>query len=121
MIAPKLKDGWKNDPQRRQFETWWRPENTMMAMIGDRQIGWIAFQEKGDQIDIEHGCLLPEFQQQGLGAQVLQQLLDGWKRKAKSIELSVLKDSPHRKFFEDFGFQQFGEDQLSLRMRRKHN
>jgi ribosomal protein S18 acetylase RimI-like enzyme len=119
-IAPKLKQGWKDDEQKRQFETWWRVENTMIGTLGDKKIAWVSFHEKGDHVDIEHGCVLPEFQRKGIFPQILQQLLDSWKGKVKSVELSVLKESPHRKLFEGFGFQPCGEDQLTVRMKRKH-
>jgi GNAT superfamily N-acetyltransferase len=119
-IEPKLKHGWKDDEQKRQFETWWRVENTMIGTFGDKKIGWVSFHEKGDYVDLEHMCLLPEYQQQGKGTQILEQLLDSWKPKAKFVELSVLKEGPYRKLFEDFGFQPSGEDQLTMRMKRKH-
>jgi predicted N-acetyltransferase YhbS len=116
-IEPKLKHGWKDDEQKRQFESWWRLENTMVSTIGDKKIGWVSFHEHGNHVDFEHGCVLPEFQQKGLGSQIIQQLLDGWK--GKSVELSVLKESPHQKLFENFGFQVSGDEQLTTRMRRK--
>jgi len=121
LLEPKLKHGWKEEEEKRRFETWWDYNNTMIAMLDDKPIGWISFQEKIEHVDLEHVCIAPRLQSQGYGKQMLNQLLDSWRDKVKSIETSVLNESPYRKMFENLGFTEIRQEQITIRMRRTHS
>ncbi|BAJ02836.1 GNAT family N-acetyltransferase [Shewanella violacea] len=56
----------------------------------------------------------PDFQGQGLGKKVMQQVLT--KAKNKAVELTVLKDNPALKLYQRLGFIITGEDEFEYHM-----
>jgi ribosomal protein S18 acetylase RimI-like enzyme len=117
-MAAHLKHEWTDDEQKRRFATIWKPENAMIGSVGDVKVGWFAHVENKDEIILEHGYVLPEYQRRGFGSKVLTQLLEGFKGKGKPITLEVLKNSPYRGFFERFGFQAAGEKDITVLMKQ---
>src|SRR5580704_9516131 len=75
LITPHLRRKWADDEEKRRFATVWRTEKSSIIMLGDKQIGWLAFDESGDEIVIENGYIVPEFQRRGVGSKVVRELL----------------------------------------------
>lgn len=117
-ITPHLRRKWVDDEEKRRFATVWRTEKSSIILLGDKQIGWLAFDETADEIVIENGYIVPEFQRRGIGSKVFAELLEGWNSKRKPVSLSILKNAPHRPFFERLGFQATGEKDITVSFKR---
>lgn len=117
-ITPHLRREWVDDEEKRRFATLWRTEKSSIILLGDKQIGWIAFEEAADEIVIENGYIVPEFQRRGIGSKIFGQLLESWNSKRKPVSLSILKNAPHRPFFERLGFKASGEEDITVSLRR---
>jgi hypothetical protein len=109
---------WNDPDEKRRFSKIWRPEKTSIIILGDKNIGWLAFDETGDEVAVENGYIAPEFQRRGIGSSILGGLLEGWKAKRKSVSLSMLKKSPHRPFFERLGFKESGQKDITISFHR---
>jgi GNAT superfamily N-acetyltransferase len=67
--------------------------------------GVIAAGEYGEHIQLEKLYLLPQFQGQGIGSQVMQQLLQAATQQHKAVRLRVLAvNSAARRFYARHGF-----------------
>jgi ribosomal protein S18 acetylase RimI-like enzyme len=65
--------------------------------------------------------LCPAFQGQGLGAELLKQLVSEAQAANAQLRLSVLKENPARRLYERFGFEVVSEKADSLEMQRAPN
>jgi ribosomal protein S18 acetylase RimI-like enzyme len=117
-ITPYLRRKWDDDEEKRRFATLWRTEKSSIILLKDKQIGWLAFDETANEIVIENAYIVPEFQRRGIGSKVFGELLERWGPKRKPVSLSVLKNAPHRPFFERLGFQASGENDMTVSFNR---
>jgi|TARA_R110002073_G_scaffold86418_9_gene205316 ribosomal protein S18 acetylase RimI-like enzyme len=74
-------------------------------------VGMIKYQVLEDKIDIMQVQISPEFQGQGIGKTILQQLLSDAERDGKKVMLSVLKQNPAQNLYHKLGFKTVGEDE----------
>ena len=58
-----------------------------------------------------------EYQNQGIGTQILRDLISEARRKSKSVSLGVLKNNPARRLYERTGFKVMGENEYKYFMR----
>jgi len=117
-ITPYLHREWADDDEKRRFATIWRTDKSSIILFGDKQIGWLAFDETADEIVIENGYIVPEFQRRGIGSKIFGELLESWSTKRKPVSLSILKNAPHRLFFERLGFRATGEKDVTVSFKR---
>jgi ribosomal protein S18 acetylase RimI-like enzyme len=80
-------------------------------------VGMVKYQELADRFNIMQLQIFPVFQNQGIGHQVLKQLIQT--RQTKSIELTVLKDNPAKQLYQRLGFTTTGEDEYEFFMQLK--
>ena len=79
------------------------------------RIGMLKYQELDDKFEIMQIQISPEFQGQGFGRKIVQQVLE--LSKAKNVELTVLKENPALMLYKRLGFEIIGEDQYEFHMR----
>ncbi|QDO84818.1 GNAT family N-acetyltransferase [Shewanella psychropiezotolerans] len=77
-------------------------------------IGTLKYQEDDCRVEIMQIQIHPDFQGQGLGKKVMQQVLV--KARNKTVELTVLKDNPALKLYQRLGFTITGEDEYEYHM-----
>lgn len=119
IITARFNRGWSHDHERARFSTWWTPENTSIIRHGDEEVGWFHLEEGADELTLLNFCIASKFRGRGIGEKSITALLESWKPKGKPILHTVLKDSPHRGFFERFGFQVVNDDDIVHSMRRE--
>lgn len=61
-------------------------------------------------------ALLPEYRGKGVGAALMERLLEEAALRYEAVSLSVSKGNPARKLYERLGFEQVGEDDASAVM-----
>lgn len=116
-ITPHLRRKWVDDEEKQRFAKIWRVEKSSIIMLGDKRIGWLAFDEAGDEIVVENGYIVPDYQRRGIGSGILSELVKSWTAKRKTVSLSILKNAPHLPFFERLGFKAAGDKDITVTLK----
>ena len=83
----------------------------------ENKIGTLKYQEQNESLEIMQLQISPEYQGQGLGKKILQQILQ--QAKNKTVELTVLKENPALNLYKRLGFAITGEDEYEFHMQAK--
>jgi GNAT superfamily N-acetyltransferase len=114
-LRPDLERLGRWDPVRvrRRFLDGWAPERTSVIRVGGRDVGLIARRDEPDARWIEHFYLDPAVQGEGIGGEVLRDLMsrhdDG-----RPFRLDVLQGSAARRLYERAGFRVEREDAVDV-------
>lgn len=96
-----------------------RQANHEIALVKQRPIGYLSYQNKAELLLLNKLHLHPEHQRQGYGAQIVSRLVRLASSSHKPIELSVLTTNPRAcKFYERHGFVIVQGTAEKIRMRR---
>jgi ribosomal protein S18 acetylase RimI-like enzyme len=98
----------------RDFEAL-RPE---VVVYKGRDIGTIEISRHSDHIHLGEFYLLPDFQRQGLGTQLLQQVVDEAQSSLLPVRLEVLKINPVQSLYRRHGFVVTGQRDHHFLMER---
>ena len=90
-------------------------ENSFVVLCQEHQVGLVKYEENEAMLEVLQIQILPEFQNKGIGKQVLQYLFE----KEKIIQLKVLKDNPAKNLYARLGFITVGEDEHEYHMEKK--
>src|SRR5262249_16528242 len=91
---------WNEDHQRSGFARQWRPADTYVITLGNRDVGWLQYKESPSEVFLQQFFVSPRFQRQGVGTATLRRLLAAWRDAGKSVGLTVLKNNPARRLYE---------------------
>jgi len=83
-------------------------ECSHIVFFGKEKIGTVKYKGCDQKVIILQIQIHPDFQNQGLGSKIINELAK--KFKPKAIELTVLKDNPAIKLYTKLGFMIFDED-----------
>ncbi len=92
------------DRARARFAAGFAPTDMKLIQIQDRFAGCVSLGAGTGGLELAHFYLHPDFQGRGLGSAVLEMLLTGTGAACVTVRLSVLKQSPARRFYERHGF-----------------
>lgn len=101
--------GWDDVFQENYFASRFNPENTSVLVVEGRDVGQLTLEEKDNSIVLSQICVLPRYQGQGLGTEVIQGVLAKAEIRNCPVRLRVLKVNPARRLYERLGFVVFGE------------
>ena len=85
------------------------PESTHFIMVDDQPAGFYAVRQGDKGMDLEHLYILPDFQNRGIGGQVLKHILAEADRTGASVHVGALKESDSNRFYCRHGFVPDGE------------
>ena len=80
------------------------------------RILWI--EDEADRVYIDYVAILPRFRNQGIGAQVVQEVIAAAAAKGQPVALQVLRGNPARRLYERLGFVVTEETAEHFRMAR---
>ena len=109
--------GWDQPTEERRFAQFFKTEETKIIVVDGRDVGWIAEQLDGINVNIGSLYVIPEMQRCGVGTSVLQLLMAHARRQSKGITLAVVKINPALRFYERNGFRITHEDELKFYLR----
>ncbi|WP_114947497.1 GNAT family N-acetyltransferase [Microvirga calopogonii] len=109
---------WVDPDQEALFASLWRPNDTMIITLDDRDTGWVEFRQVEGELFLKQLYISPAYQRRGIGSRVMRLLLEERCRMAKSMALFVLKNNPALRFYTRHGFQIVRETHTTLVMRR---
>lgn len=113
--------GWKEDDQKERLreDLEQHLNHKMIIVYEDRDIGVLAkhMTETGEMF-INEISLLKEYQHQGIGTDILKQLLEENQKKGIRTILQVFKENPAKHLYEKLGFTIYGETKTHYQMER---
>ncbi|MDH3890643.1 MAG: GNAT family N-acetyltransferase [candidate division Zixibacteria bacterium] len=96
--------GWDEDFQRQQFSRRWASGLQKIITLGEQDIGALSVDRRPDCIKFNSIYIRPEFQNQGIGTHLVQELIREAAAAQKPIRLRVLKVNPVISLYLRLGF-----------------
>ena len=97
---------WDEAMQDKFFDAAWNADPHEILMSDESDCGYCAIERHPDHIFLHELVVSDEFQGQGIGSKVLQELIDEAKAKEIPIKLQVLKENEGaRRLYLKFGFK----------------
>lgn len=108
--------GWDELMQSHSFADNLPAKTFAIASVSDIDVGALNLREKSDHLWLEMVLVLPEYQGNGYGRQLLEHAQKLARNSNKPLRLSVLKLNPAQQFYQKMGFEQSSADQWSVKM-----
>lgn len=110
---------WNNEVQKEMFDKFIKEssDNIFLIKIKNKKVGFINGQIGDDCYNQGNICILPKFQNQGIGTKILKSIIES--HKTMDIKLKVFKNNPARNLYERLGFQIDGETNSHYLMTKK--
>ena len=109
---------WDDIAQRARFDAVTQVEHHTMLELDGRPIGFTCITRPPGEIYLNRIMILPEFQNRGLGSQVLRKVIEQGDRDGLPIRLRVMKVNPARRLYERNGFVLTDESNTHYMMER---
>lgn len=113
---------WDEQVQRDLFDKFINnvSNDVWIIQLNGKNIGFYNGQELEDgSYEIENICIIPEYQDKGIGTQVLKDILE--LHKEQDIHLQYFKSNPVKKLYEKLGFILNGETEYHYQMIKESN
>ena len=92
-------------------------DKSFLIMQSDKKVGMLKLAEEEDSLEITQLEVLPEFQGEGIGKQLIEQTIDKATSQNKKLNLKVLKRNPAKFLYLRSGFKIIDQDNLEFHMR----
>jgi predicted GNAT family N-acyltransferase len=109
--------GWDDEEQQAYLRERFDPARERMILLDGNEIGVIATEERETEIFLSKLYILPQYQRQGIGSQLIRRLLDTAWALDLPVTLRVMKTNPARRLYERLGFVETGETDVQYLMR----
>jgi ribosomal protein S18 acetylase RimI-like enzyme len=109
---------WDEADQLQRLQREFSPMRGDILFLDGHPIGFIWVDDQDTFLFINSIALLPEFQNQGIGTKLLQQVIAKAEGKGLPVRLQVLKANPARTLYERLGFCVVGGDDFRHYMER---
>jgi GNAT superfamily N-acetyltransferase len=90
--------------QFRYYVEHYRGAEYLVILLEDQPVGRLYIHRRSDQIRIMDIALLPEFQRQGIGTFLLNQILEEGSKKSLPVTMHVERFNPALRLYERLGF-----------------
>ena len=109
---------WKDELQKEFFKVFMErfKEGARIITFQGNDIGFYNSCQNDYIYEIGNICIAPEYQNQGIGTAILQDVLDA--HTDKEIHLQYFKQNPVGRLYERLGFQKVGETPYHCQMRK---
>lgn len=92
--------------------------NARVVQVEGQDVGVLLVEEEPTHLQVRQVYLLPKYQRQGIGSQLVALVVKRSAASAKPVRLSVLRANPARQFYEKLGFEVTNEDNDFFHMER---
>jgi len=110
--------GWDENFQREYHRLHFVPSATEIILCKGESIGWMIVNRLPERIDIADICILPAYQNRGIGSYLIGQILEEAQQKRLPVSLQVLKVNRAKHLYERLGFSVTGDTETHYRMIR---
>lgn len=111
--------GWDESVQRKMFDEFIEKEKQHIRIIvaHDKKIGFHNSNVVDNKtFNIGNLCILPEFQNHGIGSEILKNIIK--ENKGRQLILRVFKINPAKVLYERFGFEVYDETNSHYLMKK---
>jgi GNAT superfamily N-acetyltransferase len=109
---------WNEDDAKRQIASDLLERRLKIVEADLQPVGMMRVDENVSSFDVDQMFLMPEYQNRGIGTELLQGVLAAAQKKNVPVRLWVLKVNPARRLYERLGFHIFEETPASLHLQR---
>jgi len=95
------------------------PGEVSIVTVDGQDVGWLQVDETKGEIHLKQMFLKPAWQRQGIGSQLLRDVIERGDRTGKPVRLSVVKINPALRLYERHGFLVTSEDGFKFYMERR--
>jgi ribosomal protein S18 acetylase RimI-like enzyme len=109
------------ETERASYKREFNHSHIQVIELANKAIGYLEIEEKNHSFEIINILIHKDFQNQGFGKLLLNEIIEEAHSKSKGIELQVLKNNPKAKrFYENSGFQVYFETEFEFKMKFSH-
>jgi ribosomal protein S18 acetylase RimI-like enzyme len=111
--------GWNESYQREIHKDNFAAFDTQIIKYKEQEIGYIAIKETGKEIYIENLLIVEEFQNLGIGKEIMEKVIEKASSEKKLMRLQVFKiNSNAQRFYQKLGFEDALEKEYHIEMRK---
>jgi ribosomal protein S18 acetylase RimI-like enzyme len=110
--------GWDKAFQRSYFDEHFDHRKYQIILVGKSDAGFLSLGLREDHVYLANLALLPPYQRRGIGAAVVEYVIQQANQANLPIRLQVLKSNPARRFYERLGFKPCGETDTHFQLAR---
>ncbi len=112
--------GWDEELQRQIHENTFIPSEISLIHYKDQTVGLTVIKETEDHIFVQNLLIVNEFQNLGIGQQLMDDLIAKSRSEQKPIRLQVFKiNKKAQKFYRKLGFEAYSETENHIKMIRE--
>ncbi len=104
------------DARRVQYDECYPQAEASIVLVDELPAGRVLVNESDRDITLVDIALIPEYRNLGIGAGLIQQLIDSAISARKPIRLQVLKSNPALHLYKRLGFLQTGDQSMYFEM-----
>ncbi len=97
--------GWDRREQERKARDEFAPSNRWIIVSGGIDAGYVHVERDADAVTLAGIYLIPSMRRRGLGAAVIQRVIDDARADGKPVALRVLRPNPARRLYQRLGFE----------------
>ncbi len=105
--------------QAASFQKQWEPAQVQVITLQGADVGWLQIAQTGDSLFLSQLFVDTPFQRQGVGTEVMRQLIRDASAAGHAVTLAVAKINPALELYQRLGFKITHEDDLKFYMRRE--
>jgi ribosomal protein S18 acetylase RimI-like enzyme len=103
---------------RERFASSFEPASTRHILLDGQRVGFVVVKQQAEGLLLDHLYLQPNVQGQGVGSQVLSEILADADARGLTLHVGALRESAANAFYVRHGFQKVGEAEWDLYYRR---
>ncbi len=107
---------WDETWQREHFARTTDPREHEILEASGTPVGCLLVEERPGHVELHRILILAEFQNQGIGTRVVQEVLARARSTGRPTRLQVFRVNPARRLYERLGFRVVGESETHLLM-----
>jgi ribosomal protein S18 acetylase RimI-like enzyme len=100
--------------QHRHYQQHFPDAAYSVIMLGEEPIGRLYLDHRDDEIRIVDIALLPEYRGNGIGGELIQDLLDESAETGRPVRIHVEQNNPALRLYQRLGFKRVGETGVYL-------
>lgn len=108
---------WDDAVQWDFFDRWFQPKSVRVITVEGEDVGVLGMQDRDDEVYVTRIEVHPDWQNRGIGAAVMRDVLQQAKEEGRAVSLHVFEINPARKLYQSLGFVAFEQDEGRILMK----
>ena len=111
---------WDEDVEQAFHEVWMQHKRAQVVEVSGHLVGVVDVEWWEDDLHLARIEISPKLQNLGLGAEIIEGLIDLAASRERAVALDVFDVNPARHLYERFGLEPIGVSGPKVHMRRAH-